>query len=207
MTGTVSTVFVAVTMLQVHDAARDEWRDAIDVRWTRFLARCGLQPLYLPNAAAVAARLLDAVRPAGVVLTGGGSCSALSGKVDARDDTETVALSWADACGRPVVGVCRGMQVMLSRAGAALAPVVGHVGRAHEVLVDGVSRSVNSYHEYGFTTVPEGYAVQARAEDGVLEAAFHRERRHRAVMWHPERETEPHEADLAMFRSLFGAIN
>jgi gamma-glutamyl-gamma-aminobutyrate hydrolase PuuD len=196
--------FVAVTMMRVHEPARDEWRDAVDVRWTAFLARCGLQPLYMPNDAAAAVQLLERTDPAGVVLTGGGNCSALSGRVDERDRTEAAALDWAASRAKPVLGVCRGMQVLLARAGAPLERVHDHVGRRH--TVEGVlgGRAVNSFHEYGFRTAPAVYAVQARSDDGVVEAAMDASARHAAVMWHPEREVEPDTADLALFRRVFG---
>lgn len=195
---------VAMTMLRQHEPSRDEWRDAIDVRWTAFLARCGLQPLYVPNDAAAALRLLECTDPAGVLLTGGGHCAALSGDQDARDRTEAAALEWAAARGKPVLGVCRGMQVLLARAGAPLERVHDHVGCRH--TVDGAlgSRRVNSFHEYGFRTAPAAYAVQALSGDGVIEAAFDQSSRHAAVMWHPEREAAPDAADLAMFRRVFG---
>jgi putative glutamine amidotransferase len=196
--------FIAMTMLRVQEPARDEWRDAIDVRWAAFLAHCGLQPLYVPNDAAAAARLLDRMDPAGVVLTGGGSCSALSGRVEERDRTEAAALDWAIARRKPVLGVCRGMQVLLARAGATLERVHDHVSRRH--AVEGVlgRRVVNSFHKYGFRTAPPAYAVQARSDDGVVEAAMDASSRHAAVMWHPERELEPDAADLALFRGIFG---
>lgn len=197
-------MFVALTMLRVHEPARAEWRDAVDARWSSFLARCGLQPLYLPNKASVAAMLLDRVRPAGVILTGGGSCSALSGHLDDRDRTESVALEWAEKDGKPVVGVCRGMQVMLARAGGRLEAIQGHVGCTHTVLCKDEARDVNSYHEYGFRTVPRGYAVDAESQDGVVEAASDPIRRHTAVMWHPERVAEPDDLDVRMFRTIFG---
>lgn len=196
--------FVAMTMLLVHEPTRDEWHDAIDVRWTTFLAHCDLQPLYMPNNAAAAVQLLERTDPAGVVLTGGGNCSALSGRVDERDRTEAAALDWAASRGKPVLGVCRGMQVLLARAGAPLERVHDHVGRRHTVEGALGSRAVNSFHEYGFRTTPAAYAVQALASDGVVEAAFDLSSRHAAVMWHPEREVEPDAADLAMFRRIFG---
>lgn len=196
--------FVAMTMLRVHEPTRDEWRDAIDVRWTAFLGHCCLQPLYLPNDAATAVQLLELTNPVGVVLTGGGSCTALSGLVDERDRTEVAALDWAASRGKPVLGVCRGMQVLLSRAGASLERVQDHIGSRHPVEGAFGDRIVNSFHEYGFRSAPAVYAVQARSNDGMVEAVFDASSRHAAVMWHPEREVEPDSADLALFLRVFG---
>lgn len=194
---------IAVTMLRLYDASRDEWRDAIDQRWTVFLRQCALLPLYIPNDPQVSQELLERFHPDGVLLTGGGSCQALTGSADCRDETEALLLTWAQQRRLPVLGVCRGMQVMLARAGATLEPVTAHVG-AHDIRYRGTTRRVNSFHDYGFYTAPPGYEVEAVSEDGVIEAVSHPGARHSAVMWHPERNPQIDSADLSLVRQVFG---
>ncbi|MFJ2713494.1 gamma-glutamyl-gamma-aminobutyrate hydrolase family protein [Pseudomonas sp. NPDC087346] len=194
---------IAVTMLRLYDASRDEWRDAIDQRWTAFLGQCALLPLYMPNDPQVSQELLERFHPDGVLLTGGGSCQALTGSADCRDETEALLLTWAQQRRLPVLGVCRGMQVMLARAGARLEPVTAHVG-AHDIRYRGTTRRVNSFHDYGFYAAPPGYEVEAVSEDGVIEAVSHPGARHSAVMWHPERNPQIDSADLSLVRQVFG---
>ncbi len=194
---------IAVTMLRLFETNRGEWRDAIDERWTSFLAACGALPLYIPNDASVSRELLERLHPQGVLLTGGGSCHGLSGLADARDNTESMLLEWAAHHRLPVLGVCRGMQVMLCHSGATLVPVPTHVG-PHNVLHRGVTRPVNSFHDYGFHAAPPGYTVDAISEDGVIEAVSNPTARHSAVMWHPERSQPWDSEDLALVRQLYG---
>lgn len=194
---------IAVTMLRLFDTARQEWRDAIDQRWTAFLTQCAVLPLYLPNDPVVSRQLLERFEPDGVLLTGGGSCQALTGSADLRDETEALLLDWAQRRRLPVLGVCRGMQVMLTRAGAALAPVTDHVG-SHDIRYRGAPRRVNSFHDYGFRSVPLGYEIEAESADGVIEAVSHPDARHSAVMWHPERNSPFDSADLSLVRQVFG---
>jgi putative glutamine amidotransferase len=194
---------VAVTMLRLYDALRDEWRDAIDQRWTAFLAQCALLPLYMPNDPLVSQELLKRFHPDGVLLTGGGNCQALTGSADARDETEALLLTWAQKRRLPVLGVCRGMQVMLTHAGATLEPVTAHVG-VHDIRYRGTTRRVNSFHDYGFYAAPPGYEIDAVSEDGVIEAVSHPGARHSAVMWHPERNPQIDSADLSLVRQVFG---
>jgi putative glutamine amidotransferase len=63
----------------------------------------------------------------------------------------------------------------------------GHAGTRHSV-VGKISGSVNSYHNFGFDSVPDGFQVTSAAEDGSVEAAYHSENKWLGVMWHPERE-------------------
>lgn len=199
-------ILVGVTMLRVFNAERQEWRDALDQRWVEFLNQCGLIPLYLPNDSRVSMALVQSLRPQGLLLTGGGSCQALSGAADTRDVTERVLLDLAENLRLPVFGVCRGMQVMLTRAGGTLEPLEDHVGE-HMINMQEQRRRVNSYHEYGFRKAPDGYRVLALADDGVIEAVYDHHRRHTGIMWHPERELPADPLDIHHVRNAFGAFS
>jgi putative glutamine amidotransferase len=112
----------------------------------------------------------------------------------------------------PVLGVCRGMQVMAVAAGGVLdqhlpdivgtdahSPEPGVYGR-HEVRIDPASRlgrvlgervDVATYHHQGVGTHP-GLAATAWADDGLLEAFEDTEAVFRVgVQWHPEVGDDP----------------
>ncbi|MHB2050085.1 type 1 glutamine amidotransferase [Pseudomonas hunanensis] len=199
-------ILVGLTMLRQFNAERQEWRDALDQRWVEFLGQCGLTPLYLPNDPRVSMALVQSLRPQGLLLTGGGSCQALSGTADTRDVTERVLLDLAENLRLPVLGVCRGMQVMLTRAGGTLERLAGHVGE-HMINMQEQRRRVNSYHEYGFREAPDGYRVLALADDGVIEAVYDDHRRHTGIMWHPERKLPADPLDIQRVRHAFGVFS
>lgn len=199
-------MLIAVSMRRVHDALRDEWRDALDERWVRLLWHCNLTAMPLPNDARTARHLLAVVRPDGLLLTGGGDCAAISGRADCRDETESVAIDWAERAAAPVFAVCRGMQVLVCRGGGRVEKRLGHTASRHEINLGDVRRSVNSYHDYAVVDAP-GFNVAATADDGSIEWVTRPERRQQAVMWHPERERVAHAADIALLKNHFGVLD
>jgi N5-(cytidine 5'-diphosphoramidyl)-L-glutamine hydrolase len=199
-------MLIAISMLRVHDKQRDEWRDAIDERWARLLWHCNLTAMPLPNDARAAAHLLSTVRPGGLLLTGGGDCAAISGRPDCRDETESVAIDWAEKVATPVFAVCRGMQMLVCRGGGRVEKRGGHTATRHDIRFGDVRRSVNSYHDYAVLDAP-GFDVAATADDGSIEWVMRPQHRQQAVMWHPEREGVAHPADIALLKQHFGVLD
>ena len=191
---------VAVTQRVAIDPRHGERRDALDQRWTPFLASCGLVPLLLPNDVDAALSLMAATPLRGLLLTGGNTLAAYGGDAPERDHVEQEALAFARARRMPVLGVCRGMQVLLHAFGVPLASVDGHAGLSHTVTG---GRTVNSYHEFAAVYEAGPLTITARAEDGVVEAVTHPAERIRGVMWHPERAGAFDYDDISLVRSLF----
>jgi len=189
-------------MARRFDAQRGEWTSSVDERWFGFLRACGFGGVLLPNDAATAKDLLSYVDPVGVVLTGGGDAKCITGTADARDYIEEMVLAWTASRGRPLVGVCRGMQVLLAADGAHWVAGGGHVGTRHLVREGTSERSVNSFHHFVTYRTP-GFEVLARAPDGSVELAAHARHRRYAIMWHPERDTPFHAEDVRMFQAWF----
>jgi N5-(cytidine 5'-diphosphoramidyl)-L-glutamine hydrolase len=79
------------------------------------LAASGLLPVLLPNVSDVALALCEWSGIAGLVLTGGSDFAAFGGDAPERDTVDNALLDWAEQHGLPVLGVCRGMQVIQQR--------------------------------------------------------------------------------------------
>ncbi|MGI8687665.1 MAG: gamma-glutamyl-gamma-aminobutyrate hydrolase family protein [Thermomicrobiales bacterium] len=127
--------------------------------------------------------------------------------VDAEADRyEIVAVRAALDCGTPVVGICRGMQVINVACGGTLVQDLGadtpHHGPPHAIMVtqrihlDADSRlgsilgradiSVRTGNHQAVRDVADGFSVIARAGDGVVEAIEHTTAWVIGVQWHPE---------------------
>lgn len=198
---------VAVTQRVVVAPPHGERRDCLDQRWICFLAACGFVAVPIPNDARAARALFADLDLAGVVLTGGNDLAVCGGDAPERDAAENALVDCAEAAGRPVLGVCRGMQVIQHRFGVPLRRVEGHVAPRQRIVIDGVPTEVNSFHNIGTTENRQPLTVWGVADDGVIKAVKHPSRRLLGVMWHPERIDPFATRDIELFRSYFGVTH
>jgi putative glutamine amidotransferase len=175
---------VAVSQRVDHFLERNETRDALDQR----LAALG----------GTIRDWLTIVHPAAVVLSGGNDI----GQCPKRDDIEDALLTYAQERHIPVLGVCRGMQMMAHWAGTGLYPVQGHL-RTRHLLSGEITGEVNSYHGFSLAGCPTDFEVLARSEDDEIEAIRHQSLPWEGWMWHPEREATFAERDIQRLKALF----
>ncbi len=194
---------VAITQRVSVVPDRAERRDALDQAWARFLSACGLLPLAVPNVLEIALALCGQAPVRGLVLTGGNDLAALGGDAPERDAVEHALLDLAEHRGLPVLGVCRGMQVIQERFDIPLQRVEGHVAAQQAISIEGRREMVNSYHCYGALETRGPLETWAHADDGVIKAVRHRSQPITGIMWHPERRSPFAETDVALFRRVF----
>ncbi|MDZ3993773.1 gamma-glutamyl-gamma-aminobutyrate hydrolase family protein [Pseudomonas sp. Teo4] len=201
---------VAISQRVDEIAKRGECRDALDQRLVNFLLVAGYLPVPVPNELYLQTLgqgathdalhdWLNALSPQAIVLSGGNDI----GQYPARDTTEGRLLDHARSHRLPVLGLCRGMQMIAHCFGGQLKPVVGHVRTRHQ-LSGQIVAEVNSYHGFALADCPEAFEILARSEDGEIEAIRHLSLPWEGWMWHPEREHvfAPH--DIHRLRMLFG---
>jgi len=178
----------------------------------------------------------------GLLLSGGGDIDpALFGQLrhrcthdvsDERDQMELALARWSLAEDKPVLAICRGIQVMNVVAGGTLIQdipsqipgalvhhysddtprdYVAHTIRVTErtrlaTILGATTVATNSWHHQSCDAPGEGLVYTAWASDGVVEGAeFSGHPFAVAVQWHPE-EMFHHRADmLALFRAFVEA--
>ncbi len=180
-----------------------EIRDMLDQRLIEWIYACGFMPYPVPNLLIDMHALnswLEALRPVGIILSGGNDL----GQSGSRDRTENALLNYAQRNSLPLLGICRGMQMMGAWAQTELKSVEGHVACRHSVNGEIVG-SVNSYHRYSLVACPLGFRIIAKSEDGEIEAIKHLTLPWEGWMWHPERESIFSREHLLRFQNLFGS--
>lgn len=203
-----------------------DWRhipaDLLPAEYAQSVERAGGVPVLLPPLASQEAARVALSRVDGLVIAGGADINpALYGEVpgphvttwyDDRDASELWLLAEAEREQLPVLGICRGMQMMAVAAGGALVQhlpdLVGHDDHggapagysSTEVTVEAEGRvagliaprlTVPSHHHQAVKAHP-GYRVVARDGDGVAQAMeADGDRFAVGVQWHPETDDDP----------------
>lgn len=192
---------VAVSQRVDYYPERRERRDALDQNMVVWLKAADYMPFPVPNPFMFeddVCAWLDALQPVGLVLSGGNDI----GKERKRDFTEGIMLEYALKHKLPVLGICRGMQMMGHWAMTGLTSVNGHIGSRHELQGE-IRGPANSYHSFVLDSCPTGFRVLAKSEDGCIEAIGHKELPWEGWMWHPEREPEFLPRDIKRLKALF----
>ena len=189
-----------------------ERRDALDQRWINFFLSVNLLPILVPNNINYIKKLVNDVRIDGVLLTGGENLAKYGGNVPERDEVEFFLINWAVEHNMPLLGVCRGMQVIQDYFNNKLNKVPNHVKVRHSLVVENDCRlsdllksykDVNSFHNYGSHEVNFELKKIASSLDGVVMAIEHQQKNIFGVMWHMEREFPFCNTDQALFNHIF----
>lgn len=181
-----------------------ERRDALDQAWIALLRACDFLPVLIPNQPDIATALCQELKPAGCLLTGGNSLLSCQGNAPERDQTESQLLEWAIQHQRPLLGVCRGMQVIQHHFGIPLEPIPGQIQAHQTILIEGQPTAVNSYHAWGTYQTVAALKVWAQTTEGVVKAIQHQTLPLAGIMWHPERLHPFSERDILFLKGFFG---
>lgn len=195
-------------------ATYEEQRDCLDQRWTHLALQLGFLPIPLPNAPPpLAATLIKELGLDAILLSGGNTITELAPDANdtapARDDFEHALIDIAMSRSLPVLGICRGMQLINLHFKGQLSPLGGHVACRHKLLASSeysglIAEDGNSYHHWGIASGQLSPALTAIAhdEDGHIEAFIHPQQLIAGIMWHPEREQPARRLDIALMQRL-----
>jgi putative glutamine amidotransferase len=237
---------IGITARRWLHAAEADRRQAVtvglDARYVEAVAAAGGAPVLLPRTrdAGAAAATMDRVD--GLLLPGGGDIVSLAFREEphpanryqdpALDDLEAGAARAALERGLPILGICRGIQVLNVLLGGTLVQdipsqvpdAVLHWTRARDVVQVHTVRiepgtqlavlwgeddlPVNSYHHQAVGELGRGLRVNCRSSDGVIEGVEAADGRPiLAVQCHPEEDAATYPPSAALFRWLVEAAS
>ncbi len=219
----------------------DGERAVLNATYLTAVQRAGGAPILLPPQLEGEARRAVFEQLGGVLLTGGGDVNpalfgearhaTVSGVWDERDRLEQALVEWALEHRRPLLAICRGVQVLNVALGGSLyqdirsqtRSRVQHAQKAprgeptHSVRIEPGSRlaevlgatelRVNSFHHQAIKEIGRGLKAVAFVEDDAIEGAELPDpsRFVLGVQWHPE-ELEAHDKPAQrLFRALIEA--
>ena len=176
----------------------NEKRDTLSQEWTNFLQKHAIIPILIPNTLDDVKSYISDLGIDGLILSGGDNI----GEFPERDKTEKQILDYAIDKRFPVLGVCRGMQIINEYfAGKVFAnDNNSHVGKPHQIhimdqkfskLLGDDNMQVNSFHNNIITKKGIGEKLQVFAlsdHDNTIEGYYHSDLPIIGVMWHPERD-------------------
>lgn len=206
---------VAITARLIENDTYAEKREALDVRWGGLFNELNFIPIVL-GINFDFKKVFSEIGVDGIILSGGNDVSAVSNDPNSklRDDFEIAIIEHALKNNIPVLGVCRGMQLMAHHFGGKITTVKDHTGSRHSIQATKGSKfykelndhkQVNSFHNYAVAEVPVDFVVSATAAGGTIEAMEHSKKQALGIMWHPERNEPFDNSDLSLIRKFFDA--
>jgi len=207
---------VAVTTRRRTDDGRE--RVVVNTAYVTSLERVGLLPLLVPPTLTAEAGTEVMARVQGLVLTGGEDVDParyaaprhplLKATDPERDEGEIALIAAAREAGQPILGICRGIQILNVAFGGTLYQdlpserpgPIDHADEARDHRVQIAPASllaravgsrdaiVNSRHHQAVHALGAGLVATAWADDGVIEAVEGTDQGGwiLGVQWHPE---------------------
>lgn len=209
------------------------------LKYAQTIARAGGVAMTVPPLDEFVQHVADLVGAAdGVLIQGGGDIAperygesrrsdTVYGIVHEHDEFEIAIAREAVKQNKPLLAICRGLQVLNVALGGTLHQDLGdvlsdresHWDTYHPIAITGGSRLAtalgtltpersHSYHHQALKEVASDLVVVARAPDNVIEAVEHRSCKFIVgVQWHPEDDAETTDCQQQLFVNFVSKCN
>lgn len=189
---------IGISLRIVENTRYPESRDVLSHEWTQILEELNFVPIMIPNSLKNLHEFLNNIKIDGIILSGGDNI----GDTPLRDKTELNLLTFGIEHNLPILGVCRGFQIINNFFEGDLIVTSNkkHVNSNHLIeiqesnfleIINKKQFNVNSYHDniisnetLSNSLIPIGVCIT----DKTIEICKHKTFPILCVMWHPERD-------------------
>lgn len=191
-----------------------ETKISLDINWTEFMNRSNLKyEIFNYDKKYYFSNNIN-----GLILTGGNtlanyiSSNSLQKKISTmRDKAENHLITKCIKKRIPIIGICRGMQLICNYFGMKLSKINKHTATKHKLEINEkfksyINSEVNSYHSFGLKkqNLSEKFInLASHKNSGTIEAFKHQKYPIYGIMWHPERNKKYHSEDINLFKMIF----
>jgi len=204
---------IAVTQRLMLNDCYHELREALDTRWSLLFDELNFLPIILPIEYDFK-KYFENIKIDGIVLTGGNDLNSLNSSDESlqRDIFEKELIKYAIQNNIPILGVCRGMQIIAEYFGADFIKAKDQVAVTHSIKVNKESKyfnelsklnDVNSFHNYAIKNISDDFLISSTTSDGMIKAIEHKKHKIFGQMWHSEREEHFDINELNLIKVFF----
>ena len=170
--------------------------DFVDHYWINYFEKRNYVFYQLPNSKKISKKILETINNIDIIILPGGNDLIKKDKYsNIRLNVEQNTISYGLKKNIPILGVCRGMQVINNFFGGEIYKINGHMKKNHNIYMKtnifGKKKYiVNSYHNYGISYISKSkkFYTLADDKDNNIEMFKHKKKSIYGVMWHPERD-------------------
>jgi N5-(cytidine 5'-diphosphoramidyl)-L-glutamine hydrolase len=200
--------------------------DSLENNYIDYIEKFGALIILIPNTTKNLKRYIEELSIEGIILTGGNDIKPKDYTKknnhditisDKRDETEKKLLELAIEKDIPVMGICRGMQLINIYFGGNIKELKkedeSHIGTNNKINISQEytkdlstlkEEKVNSFHKFGIDklTLSEELKSFAETKEGIIEGLYHPKKRIAGVQWHPERDSFSNELNQNIVKSF-----
>ena len=190
--GKKNTKFIALSQGIEYLPHRNEYRNFVDQNIVDFIESCNFKTILINNFLKKKkynqqkrnlSNFLNNFQFSGIILSSGNDLR----EFVQRDTTEKYLISYAINYSIPLLGVCRGMQIINTFFGGTLKKINNHVRKFNNISYENSKKKIKCYHNFGISKLGKEILVTGKSEDNEIESLKHAKHKVHGWMWHPER--------------------